>query len=1156
MSNYSPLQPPVLQDHDTKVTWANLTHTAEALAIAQFAKESTDCTLVITSTIQEANRLQRELRFFLSDSQFPLLHFPDWETLAFDHFSPHEDIISQRLATLSQLPHLQQGIVIAALPTLMHRLLPKSYLDGHAFMLSKGQSVQLNTLTTQLVDAGYHRVDQVRAHGEFAIRGSIWDIFPSGTDEPFRVEFFDNEIETIRSFDPETQLSDEHYDKIELLPAREYPLTETAITRFRQSFREQFSGNPRDCPIYESISNGEAFPGCEYYLPLFYDSLTDFFAYLPQHTQVMLPATLSDHYQQFRNDIEKRYEQLRYDLTRPLCSPQQLYLSHDELFARLKQHSQIRISHETLADKPGNLNFDANTLPDISIAPKAKQPLNKLNDFLSSSSQAVLFTAETNGRRETLLDLLKQINVIPKLIGSWAEFLSVANSSLPQSYITVAPIDHGLQLHNPSISLIPESELFGEQVMQRRLRKRQQTDVANMIHSLDELKLGSPVVHIEHGIAKYRGLKIIETGAVAAEYLTLEYEGGDKVYVPIASLHLISRYSGPDTDHVHLNKLGNNKWSRTKATAIKQIRDVAAELLKLYSEREATVGYQFAAPGSDYAQFRQSFPFEETPDQATAIDSVIHDMSKPQSMDRLVCGDVGFGKTEVAMQAAFHAAINGKQVALLAPTTLLAEQHYTNFVDRFADWPIKIGILSRLQTKKTQTETLNALKSGTLDIVIGTHKLLQSDIEIKNLGLLIIDEEHRFGVRQKEKIRSLRAAVDMLALTATPIPRTLNMALGGIRDLSIISTPPLKRLSIKTFLYERSDAIIYEAISREIMRGGQVYFLHNDVATIQATTEKLRTIIPEARIRHAHGQMRERELEQVMTDFYHQRFNVLVCTTIVESGIDIPSANTMIIDRADKFGLSQLHQLRGRVGRSHHQAYAYLLVPDKKALTKDAEKRLDAITTFEDLGAGFMLATHDLEIRGAGELLGEEQSGHMEAIGFSLYMELLDEAVTALKEGRDPKFSVDAEQQAIEVDFHVTTLLPNDYVPDIGTRLSLYKRLSQARNSDDINQFKAELIDRFGPLPIAVTYLLKSAELKLIAKHAGITKIDIHKQFAYIHFGDNPNINSKQLIELIQKQYQTYQLKDQSTLRICLSDGTVEHHIETVKTLINKLSTN
>ena len=1150
MKTYSPLTPPTTQAHDHKVTWGNLTKTAEALAIAQFAQNSSCCNLIITSTIHEANRLRRELRFFLSDNQFPLLHFPDWETLAFDQFSPHEDIISQRLSTLHQAKHLTHGIIIAALPTLMQRVLPKNYLDGHAFILSVGQTVQLELLAEQLAHAGYLRVDQVRAHGEFAVRGAIWDIFPSGLDHPFRLEFFDNDIESIRSFDPETQLSSEHYQKIECLPAREYPLTQEAITRFRQNFREQFSGNPRLCPVYEAISNGASFPGCEYYLPLFYENLATFFDYLPSSTQVFMPLNLADQCQHYRHDIDKRYEQRRHDLSRPLCRPDQLYLNQDELFNALKPFTQIRITPESITDKPGHFNFNATDLPDVTIASKSKHPLQKLEQFIREQQRPILFTAESSGRRETLLDMLKQLHIQPSVTDSWKSFLKEASTNQSTIDITIAPIDHGLILTQIDLALIPESELFGEQVMQRRLRQRQQVDVANMIHSLDELKPGSPVVHIEHGIAQYRGLEIIKTGDIEAEYLMLEYDGGDKIYVPISSLHLISRYSGPDNEHVSLNRLGNNRWSKTKATALKQIRDIAAELLKLYSEREATLGHQFPQPSTDYTQFRQSFPFEETPDQATAIDSVIHDMSKPQSMDRLVCGDVGFGKTEVAMQAAFHAAISGKQVAMLAPTTLLAEQHYNNFIDRFADWPIKIGILSRLQTKKTQDTYLEGLKNGTLDIVIGTHKLLQGDIKFKDLGLLIIDEEHRFGVRQKEKIRSLRASVDMLALTATPIPRTLNMALGGIRDLSIISTPPLKRLSIKTFLYENDKAIIHEAISREIMRGGQVYYLHNDVATIQATADRIKSIVPEARIQIAHGQMRERELEHVMSDFYHQRFNVLVCTTIIESGIDIPSANTIIIERADKFGLSQLHQLRGRVGRSHHQAYAYLLVPDKKTLTKDADKRLDAITTFEDLGAGFMLARHDLEIRGAGELLGEDQSGHMEAIGFSLYMELLEEAVTALKEGRDPELSIAGDETAIEVDLHVTTLLPNDYIPDIGIRLSLYKKLSQSKNSDDIQQFKAELIDRFGPLPDAVGNLIKATEIKLLAKQAGLVKVDIHKQFAYLHFGAKPNINLKKVIDLIQQHQQTYTLQNQTTLRIRLSDGSLEEHIASVKLLI------
>jgi transcription-repair coupling factor (superfamily II helicase) len=1149
MSTYSPLHPPVAQEKDNKLNWGNLSQIGESLAIAKFAEQAQNCSLIITSNIHEANRLRRELQFFLSDAEFPLLHFPDWETLAFDQFSPHEDIISQRLFVLYQLQHLKKGIVIVALPTLLQYILPKYYLGAHVFLLEKNQTLNLESLNRQLVDAGYHRVDQVRAHGEFAVRGSIWDVFPTGTDTPFRIELFDNEIDSIRMFDPETQISTEQVESIQLLPAREYPLTDEAITHFRQQFRSQFSGNPRDCPIYEAVSNGEPFPGCEYYLPLFYDKLTTFFDYIPEETTVFTDSGITVKLDELWTGIENRYEQLRYDLSRPLCKPSQIFLSKDDFFAKLKSFQQIKVNKDPLDNKQGNSNFSLKSIPDITIQSKQKVPLKNLGAFANQQAK-ILFTAESSGRRETLLDLLKDINITPKGINTWDEFIQAQNGA----YLSVAPLDNGFILDDPALCLIPESELFGEQVMQRRLRKRQQADAANMIHSLSELKIGAPVVHLEHGIAKYQGLKIIQTDSVQAEYLNLEYADGDRIYVPISSLHLISRYSGIDSGHVHFNKLGNDRWSKTKSTAIKQIRDTAAELLKLYSERAASKGFAFPQPGAEYNQFRRSFPFEETPDQEITIDNVIHDMSKQQSMDRLVCGDVGFGKTEVAMQAAFHAAINNKQVALLSPTTLLAEQHYNNFKDRFADWPIKIGILSRLQTKKNQDEVLQGLKNGKVDIVIGTHKLLQDDIKFKNLGLLIIDEEHRFGVRQKEKIRSLRATVDLLALTATPIPRTLNMALGGIRDLSIISTPPLKRLSIKTFLYENNDAIMREAITREIMRGGQVYFLHNDVATIKATAEKLAAIVPEARIGIAHGQMRERELEHVMSDFYHQRFNVLVCTTIIESGIDIPSANTIIIDRADKFGLSQLHQIRGRVGRSHHQAYAYLLVPDKNILTNDAKKRLDAITTFDDLGAGFMLATHDLEIRGSGELLGEGQSGHMEVIGYSLYMELLEEAVKALKEGRDPDFHIEGDGSSVEVDFHVSSLLPNTYIPDVGIRLSLYKRLSQAQNSDDIHQFKAELIDRFGTLPVETEHLLRATEVKLLAKQAGITKVDIHKEFFYLHFGSKPNIDMKKLIELIQKQPESHQLQGQTTLRSSFSGTTLEQYIQQTKTLISNLT--
>lgn len=1151
MNPHSLLNPPSLLPHDTKISWGNLTETAQALAMACFSKNSKKCSVIITADAHEAARLRRELTFFQSDTDTPILYFPDWEILPFDHFSPHEDIISDRLKTLHQASRLTQGIILIALPTLLHRLLPKDYLETHVFLLKQGDTIDLESLTKQLVMSGYRRVEMVREHGEFSIRGSIWDIYPAGSGQPFRVELFDTQIDTIRTFDPDTQLSHEPCHSIELLPAREYPLTEQAITRFRQNFRDHFSGNPRECSLYEAISSGSPFPGSEYYLPLFYDALDTFFNYIPKNAVLFMPDTIHEKMEHYWIELEKRYDQLSHDIKRPICELPELFIRPDELFGLMKNHPHIRLSNLKLADKAGHMNFAGSALPDLHIERKAKQPLEKLKHFMDHYQGAVLLTAESTGRRETLLDLLRSIHLYPHPIPSWHDFIQESSANKEHKvWMTIAPLDHGLLLNTPAVCLIPEAALFGEQVMQRRLRHKQQTHAADMIQSFSELRIGSPVVHIEHGIGRYKGLEVITTSNIAAEYLTLEYADNARIYVPIGSLHLINRYTGIDADHVQLTKLGSNRWSKTKASAIQQIHDVATELLKLYSEREATPGYAFPTPSEDYIKFRTDFPFEETPDQTTAIDNVIHDMTKSCSMDRLVCGDVGFGKTEVAMQAAFHAANSGKQVALLAPTTLLAEQHYHNFKDRFADWPIQIGVLSRLQNRKSQDEALQKLKKGSIDIIIGTHKLLQEGIEFKDLGLLIVDEEHRFGVRQKEKIKSLRAFVDILSLTATPIPRTLNMALSGTRDLSLISTPPLKRLSIKTFLHNYSHAIIYEALSREIRRGGQAYFLHNDVATIAATAEEIRAILPEAQVGIAHGQMRERELERVMSDFYHQRFNVLVCTTIIESGIDIPSANTIIIDRADKLGLAQLHQIRGRVGRSHHQAYAYLLVPDKKTLTADAQKRLDAITSFEDLGAGFMLARQDLEIRGAGELLGEEQSGHMEAIGFALYMELLEEAVTALKEGRKANLDLDSRQHNIDIDFHVTTLLPNDYVSDIGMRLTLYKRLSQCNTLEDIEQFKSELIDRFGLLPLPAEYLIRAAQLKLPAKKIGIIKIDLQKDYGYLHFNSNPNVNMQRLIMLIQKYPHTYQLQGKDKLRITYHSNSITDKIEMTENLI------
>lgn len=1141
------LNPPKPNAKDNRLTWSELPGASLSLSLAELGNSVERPIFLITQDIHEANRLHRELAFFLKETTLPILSLPDWETLPYDQFSPHEDILSERLATLSRLPTLKKGIVIAATATLMHQFLPTTYLAGQAFQLHTADKLSLIELTNTLIEAGYQRVEQVRQHGEYSLRGAIIDLFAMGSTQPYRIELFDDLIESIRTFDPETQLSIDAVDSIALLPAREYPLDEAHITQFRQRWRSHFPGNPRHCPIYDSISSGQSAAGIEYYLPLFYETLSTIGEYLPENTIVFETCQIASVAEKYWEEIEHRYEQLSHDQERPICEPNQLFLNPHALQTTLSPFLQIHYTN-TPKKAAGTIDFMAKTLPDLTIESREKEPYRRLSQFLNTQAGRILLCAESTGRRETLLESLEPTSLNPTPCKSWSAFLEETDKLM----ITVAPLDQGAILETAGITFICESDLFGEQVMQRRLRKKAVTDPDKLFRDLNELKVGAPVVHIDHGIGRYLGLQTITTDGVTSEYLTLAYADKDKIYVPIAALHLISRYTGVDEGHIQLQKLGNAKWQKIKKKAAEKIRDTAAELLDIYSQRAATPGQAFPPPDETYQSFRAAFPFEETPDQTAAIHAVLRDMQRPQSMDRLICGDVGFGKTEVAMQAAFVAANHGKQVAILTPTTLLAEQHYHNFQDRFADWPIRIAALSRLQTKKNQTETLSGLKKGTVDIVIGTHRLLQPDIQFKDLGLLIVDEEHRFGVHQKEKIKQLRAQVDILTLTATPIPRTLNLAMTGTRDLSIIATPPAKRLAVKTFLFNYQDAIIREAITREIMRGGQVYFLHNDVASIEAIVDQLQKIVPEARIQFAHGQMRERQLEQVMSDFYHQRFNILVSTTIIESGIDVPSANTIIINKANHFGLAQLHQLRGRVGRSHHQAYAYLLVRDQKALTKDAKERLEAITQLDELGAGFSLATHDLEIRGAGEILGDEQSGHMQAIGFTLYMQLLEEAVSALKAGKTPTLSLTGDSTSAEVDLHRSALLPESYIPDVGTRLTLYKRLSNCKNSDALQQFKVELIDRFGLLPPATQALLEGTELRILAESLGIAKIDLAKTQATLTFQDKPQIDPQKMIRLIQNSPKQYQLKGANQLRFILPEET-EKQCLCIKQLLDRL---
>lgn len=1150
MSLYSPLQPILPNKPGQRQFWGQLYGSARSLAIYSAAVEHNAPLIIIAPDMHVANQLSHELHFFANENtEIPILTFPDWEILAYDSFSPHQDIISQRLETLHQLMYLRQGIIIVPINTLMHRITPRNYIESHTFILKLQDSIELHQFRQRLERHGYRCVEQVMEHGEFAVRGSIIDLYPMGSNIPFRIDLFDDEIDSIRTFDPETQRSLNIINEIKLLPAREFPLTEESITRFRQSWRSKFQGNPTLSPIYENISNGQSASGIEYYLPLFFEEMQTLFHYFPSQSILVQYGDIQSKAHNFWQDVTQRYEQLRYDVTKPILEPNIILMPATDIFAHIKSFAQIHIDSEPLSDKTKNLNFATENPPDLKINYKAEHPLATVGQYLETTDSRVLFCVETMGRREAILDLLQNIHVQPTYFSSWSKFMD-SNTKIG---ITIGVLEQGLTLKQPPITIITESQLFGQQVMQRRLRKRSGQDPENFIRDLTELKIGAPVVHLDHGVGRYIGLQTIKTRDYETEYLSLEYSGGDKLYVPVSSLHLISRYTGREDEHAPLYHLGSKKWENAKRKATEKIRDVAAELLDIYARRQAKTGHPFSKSDTHYLTFASQFPFEETPDQAKVIEEVVADMTSPRCMDRLVCGDVGFGKTEVAMRAAFIATQDSKQVAILVPTTLLAEQHYQSFRNRFADWPIKIESLSRFRSKKDQERIISELKEGKIDIIIGTHKLLQTDIQLKELGLLIIDEEHRFGVHQKEKIKSLKADIDILTLTATPIPRTLNMAMTGIRDLSIIATPPSRRLSIKTFVREYNPALIREAILREILRGGQVYFLHNDVSTIEQTATILSNLVPEAKTTVAHGQMPERTLEKVMSDFYHSRFNVLVCTTIIESGIDIPTANTIVINKANHFGLAQLHQLRGRVGRSHHQAYAYLLTPPPNTITKEAQKRLEAIESLEDLGGGFTLATYDLEIRGAGEILGEDQSGSIEDVGFTLYMELLECAVTALKEGKEPSWDQPLHA-GTEIDLQIPALIPDNYISDVHTRLTFYKRIASSKTKDGLQDIQVEMIDRFGLLPTQAKNFFHITELKQRAIPLGIQKIDANDQKGRIEFSSHPNIDVSALLKLIQTQPDVYQLEGNKGLRYQLPDTSVEKRINAVNYILDKLT--
>jgi transcription-repair coupling factor (superfamily II helicase) len=1145
----SPIEPVLPRRPGDRVRWSGLAGSAAGLAIARAAGQARAPFVVIAPDSPALDRLEGELRFYLGEGgDLPVLRFPDWETLPYDLFSPHQDIVSDRLGALYRLASLERGVLLVSATTAMGRLAPREYLEAQSLVVDPGQRLDVEQLRRRLEAAGYRCVGQVMEHGEFAVRGSLIDLFPMGSATPFRIDLLDDRVDSLRTFDPETQRSQQRVDAIRLLPAREFPLDEAGIARFRQTWRERFAGDPSAAPIYRDVSKGLAPGGIEYYLPLFFSRTCGLFDYLPAEVVVLRLEGVAESLDVYWRQIQDRYEQGRYDRERPLLPPGEIFLAPNEFFAALTPFAQIALVGAGPGDEARGVPFDTQDPPALPVEAHGEDPLAALRAYLQTFAGRVLLLAETAGRRETLLELLGSHGLQPVQVSGWPEFRDGHQTFA----IAVAGLERGTVLGEPRLALITETQLFGERAQQRRRRAATTRDPEGLVRDLAELSIGAPVVHEDHGVGRYRGLQTLAVGDTTTEFLCIEYADADRLYVPVASLHLVSRYTGADPDLAPLHKLGGSQWQKAKRKAAEQVRDVAAELLELHARRAARKGHAFHLDPLAYEAFAQAFPFEETPDQRAAIEAVVADMTSPRPMDRLVCGDVGFGKTEVAMRAAFVAVHAGWQVAVLVPTTLLAQQHYQNFRDRFADWPVRVEQLSRFRAKKDLEATARDLAEGKVDIVIGTHKLLQEGLRFKRLGLVVIDEEHRFGVRHKERFKALRAEVDVLTLTATPIPRTLHMALSGLRDLSLIATPPARRLSIKTFVHTWDDRLLREGCLREIKRGGQVFFVHNEIETIDRIAEQVGALVPEATLRIAHGQMRERELERVMLDFYHRRFNLLVCTTIIETGIDVPNANTILVNRADRFGLAQLHQLRGRVGRSHHRAYAYLLVPHPRALTADAVKRLEAIESLEDLGIGFTLATHDLEIRGAGELLGHEQSGQMQEVGYALYTELLDRAVQALKAGRSPELDRPLDHGA-EIDLHVPALIPEDYLPDIHTRLILYKRIASAASAEDLRRLQEEMIDRFGLLPEPTRLLFRATAFKLRATPIGIRKADVGSRGGRVLFGPDPAVDATRIIQLIQKEPGRYRLEGGDRLRLTMELPDSESRVRALDTLLDRL---
>ena len=1152
--------------------WSGLNGSSVALALLSAAQAHEGVALIVTRSSHQSQLLEQDLQLF-SDGLLPVLHFPDHETLPYDPFSPHPDIIAERLSTLSSLTRLKKGLLLVPITTLMQRLPPRSHTLGRNIQLKVGQSLVIDEFRQRLQQAGYSHADPVYQSGQFTVRGSVIDLYPSGRKQPLRIDLFDEEIDSLRDFDPDSQRSTADLQEFSMLPAREYPCDQGCFDAFRKAFRYRFVVDTRNVSLYQDLRQYIHPQGLEQYLPLFFETTENLLDYIPDKPLVVTQSGVAKAAVDFWASTNERWEQRRHDVERPVLDPLELYFNAKDIQQQLddyvsvsllkaedRQSTHSELDSEIISAAKSKwtqgqthsdsdvIHFETQVAPDLHIHDRGNEPAAALLEFTREFPGRIMFAADTTGRREVLSETLRTFGIRLPRFESWHEF----QTSGASFGLAVLPVENGFIAAN-DIAVLTESQLFGGRVRPKTTRKLSERDPEAIIRSLSDLEPGDPVVHEDHGIGRYRGLQTLEVDGRAAEFMTLEYAGEDKLYVPVASMHLISRYTGGAVENAPLHRLGSEQWARARKRAAKKVRDVAAELLDLYARRQARKGYEFELDKPMYADFSSGFPYEETPDQLKAIQETLEDMVSIQPMDRVVCGDVGFGKTEVAMRATYVAVQGQRQVAILVSTTLLAQQHFSNFSDRFADWPVRIELLSRFRTGRQLDATLKDLTSGKVDVVIGTHKLLQRNIKFKQLGLVIIDEEQRFGVRQKERLKQLRAEVDMLTLTATPIPRTLNMAMSGIRDLSIIATPPARRMAVKTLVSKWDTGLVREALQREIQRGGQVFFLHNEVRSIEQIAREVGELVPTARIRVAHGQMPRGELEKVMRDFYRQRFNVLVCTTIIENGIDVPTANTIIVNRADKFGLAQLHQLRGRVGRSHHRAYAYLVIPELRSMTRDARKRLEAIASLEELGAGFTLATHDLEIRGAGELLGDEQSGEIHSVGFSLYSELLARAVAALRQGVE----IDLEgslQQETEIELHISALIPEDWIGDIHTRLTLYKRIASANNEGELRDMQVEMIDRFGLLPPPTKHLFQVAELRQKARAIGVNRVDFGETGGRMEFTEDTSANPAALLQLIQQNPFDYKLQGAHKLRILIDEESVEERIRIIDDILRKLS--